>query len=246
LRDVRWPASAEVSPPPDGTVLVCCALLGGEGRDFAQAARVLSAEERQRAGRFLTGEPRRRYVVSRLVLRRILGACLGVAPDQVRIESNMLGKPQLAGGERIDFNLAHSGDLLLVAVARAIRVGVDVERIRPLNDAQAIARRFFSPHEADWLQERQDAERDRAFFRLWTRKEAVLKATGEGISSGLDTISVLGADGTFPDTVRRRGAGVEEAVWALIELEPANGFVGALACPAQARPVELRRVCLDA
>jgi 4'-phosphopantetheinyl transferase len=237
--ELRWPAADALLPPPAGGVAVWGAWLSGNARPTsAPAGMGLAAEEQARALKFLTAELRQRYVASRLVVRRLLGACLGLAPERVPIQSDARGKPHLEGGG-FEFNLAHSGDLLLVAVAKRMPVGVDVERVRPLRDATAIARRFFTAREADWLETRSGAERGRAFFRLWTRKEAVLKATGEGISSGLNTIELLDHTGAFKDTVARGGGGVDATGWRLKELDPARGFIGALAWPAQAGPVEV-------
>ena len=119
-------------------------------------------------------------------------------------------------------------------------MGVDVERCRPLNDCQAIARRFFTKREADWLEGFRGAALDRAFFRLWTRKEAILKSTGEGISGGLDSLELLAAGGSFRPVVIRSAGGAAEQGWGLTELVPAAGFAGALALPADAGRVELQ------
>ncbi len=237
--DLRWPASDVILPPAPGAVAVWCALLQCDTRQLVEPGPPLSLDEQARALKFLSEELRQRYVASRVIVRRILGACLGVAPERVPMRSDAKGKPHLAGDCGVQFNLAHSSDLLVVAVAQGLPVGVDVERVRPLNDAPSIARRFFTRSEADWLEAQEGADGDRSFFRLWTRKEAALKATGEGISSGLNSIELLDDAGAFKNTVVRNAGDAAQTVWTLRELEPARGFVGALAWPAGTGPVDV-------
>lgn len=165
-----------------------------------------------------------------------------MAPERVAFETDARGKPRLATESGVEFNLAHSADLMVLAVTRGVAVGVDVERVRPMNDAQGIARRFFTPREADWLQYQKGAELERAFFNAWTRKEAILKATGEGISSGLASIELLDADGQFLPLISH---GLHGAMWALHALEPATGFVAALALPFHATKTELRTASFE-
>lgn len=239
--DLHWPVTAVVGPPVPGRVQLWCGLLHCEPTVLAEISRLLAPDEIQRASQFRTETLRQRFVTSRGVLRTILGKCLDVAPEQVRFETDAKGKPRLVESAGVEFNLAHSADLLLLAVTRGVTVGVDVERIRRLNNSQAIARRFFTKREADWLQDRTDGQLDRAFFDLWTRKEAVLKATGEGISGGLASLELLRPDGSFNDTVVSEPRGSPAGDWAVYELEPALGFVGALALPGSAGPIALQK-----
>jgi 4'-phosphopantetheinyl transferase len=238
--DLRWPAMRDVSPPKPGIVQVLCSLLRCEPDMLSELESGLSAEEALRAARFRTEELRHRFIVTRAVLRSVLGRCLAVAPAQVRFAANATGKPHLAEGRGISFNLAHTGDVMLLAVTSGIPVGVDVERIRSLNDAFGIADRFFTSREAAWLRSKQAATIDRAFFSLWTRKEAILKATGEGIGSGLDTLELLKANGRFHDTVTRHQKDSEITAWSLTELEPGTVFIGALALPVSAGTIHLQ------
>jgi 4'-phosphopantetheinyl transferase len=117
----------------------------------------------------------------------------------------------------------------VVAVAHGLEVGVDLERVRPLADAAAIAERFFAPRETAALLALPEAERERAFFACWTRKEAFIKATGEGLSRPLDEFEVAFRPGE-PARVTRVGDDPgEAALWSLLGFEPAPGFLGALA-----------------
>lgn len=160
----------------------------------------LSAEEIERAARFQFERDRRRFVAARAGLRRVLGAYLGCGAREIRFEAEAMGKPRTAG---IEFNLSHSHELALVAVAGGTAVGVDVEYLRPQPDAVAIARRFFPPAEAAAV-----GEDPGVFFRVWTQREAWLKAEGAGLA----------------------GLGRERpAAWTVLDLEPAAGYVGAVA-----------------
>lgn len=145
----------------------------------------LSVAERARAGRFVRPESARRFVAARGRLREILGACLGAPPAALDLARTNRGKPRLAGDfadSGLEFNLAHTGGRGLLAVCRGAEVGVDLEARRPV-DAPLLARRVFSSRERELLERVADDERQRAFFELWTRREALLKCRGEGIWS---------------------------------------------------------------
>jgi 4'-phosphopantetheinyl transferase len=176
-------------------------------------------------------------VVSRILLRRVLGACLARPADRLEFITDANGKPHLADAAGLHFNLAHTGDLMVLAVTAGSPVGVDVERVRELKDACGIARRFFTARESGWLQGRRGKGLSLAFFRLWTRKEAILKATGEGLSRGLEVLELLDKRGRLLPSVSRGSPG---AVWRLHALEPAAGFVAALAVPADRGDVRLK------
>lgn len=158
---------------------------------------ILDDEERAQAGRFRVDAARRRFVVSHAALRLILGRITGTAPESLRFArhcghcgSTRHGKPHLPGSSGLDFSLAHSGGLALIAAAQGRRVGVDVERVRPGTDVLAVAHHALSPAERLEIESASaDEERRRAFFRCWTRKEAYLKARGVGLAGGLDSVA---------------------------------------------------------
>ena len=234
-----------MKPPGPGVVQVWCARLRGEPGMVVELERTLSVEEGRRAAGLLTEELRHRFVISHGVLRQILGKCLEVTPKQVRFQTDAKGKPRLLGSPGFEFNLSHTADLMLLAVTYAVPVGVDVERIRRLKDSRALARRFFSKREADWLQRQNDGELDRAFFRMWTRKEAILKAIGDDIWRGLASHELLKIDGSLNDTVTDESKGRAGEVWAVHELEPATGFVGALAVPDRVVGVQFQKAAFQ-
>ncbi|HEY5613775.1 MAG TPA: 4'-phosphopantetheinyl transferase superfamily protein [Lysobacter sp.] len=163
--------------------------------------------------------------------REWLAAQLGVAPGALALGRDVRGRPRLdAPHASHDCNWSHSGDGLLLALGKGVRVGADLERIRPRPRAQALAERFFTVQEARWLAISSETERDRdrAFVRLWCAKEAVLKAHGHGLSFGLDRLRFesLGDALQLVDCDPALGA---PAAWSLREFEPAPGYLAALA-----------------
>ncbi len=149
----------------------------------------LAPSERERAERFRFLQDRHRFTVGRGILRSLLGGYLGLAPGAVPLTHTPRGKPYLAGGVPLAFNLSHSQGVAIYAFAWEVDLGVDLEILRPVPEAARLAARFFSAAEAEAIAALPEAERSRGFFRVWTRKEAYLKATGEGIP-GLGAIEV--------------------------------------------------------
>lgn len=152
-------------------------------------AQTLSTDEYIRAERFYFERDKNRFIVARASLRTILGSYLGVAAEQVQFCYGHRGKPALAqpyAKSGLCFNLSHSGDLAVCAVTRDREIGVDVELIRPITEAEQIAKRYFSVRENASFQALPNSERQAGFFYHWTRKEAYLKAEGEGLSADSD------------------------------------------------------------
>ena len=194
----------------------------------------LSSQEQERAGRFAQERERERFVAARGFLRSILGSCLGVEPYRIELELSTKGKPSLGGAlacSGLEFNLAHSGGLGVIAVSRCGMVGVDVEQVRPVPELGGVIERFFSARECAEIRKQSGEEALAAFFKLWTRKEAWLKAAGEGITGALDCIEVVDLSQVQrqPGRPRHGKPGVRLH---LFDLAPAPGFVGALAVSA--------------
>ena len=191
---------------------------------------ILSAAELERASRFRFEEHRNRYIVAHGWLRQLLGAYLGRPPAVLDFEFGINGKPALAATpttSELYFNLSHSDDLSLVAVCHRTPVGVDIERIRGMEDAAELVTRFFSKPEAAKFSALPEADKTVAFFNLWTRKEAWLKATGQGIGHLLDRIEVSFLP-EEPASLLKVPEGFPDAShWSLCPLDPAAGFVGA-------------------
>ncbi len=147
----------------------------------APAQALLSTEELERSRRFRFEHDQRRYVAAHVALRERIGQQLGRSPGELSFETGLHGKPRLhVAGWHV--NLSHSGDLALIGLAEGIEIGVDLEVIRPVDDARFLAESVFGPTERRALEPLSGQERDRAFLQGWTRKEACLKALGTGLS----------------------------------------------------------------
>ncbi|HMC34328.1 MAG TPA: 4'-phosphopantetheinyl transferase superfamily protein [Myxococcales bacterium] len=236
-----WPA-----PPPDpmplpGEVSAVFADLAVTPGRLCQLTAGFTQRERQRAESFATDEWRDRWSAARGTLREVLGHALRIAPEAVALRYRRHGKPELdpdcapLAGE-LRFNLSHSGERALIALAR-VEVGADVERLKPRR-TDDIARRFFVPGEQRRLFSLSPVEREQAFFRLWTCKEAFLKVTGEGLSRSTRSYEVE----VGPDGARLLWAtGIHDAAerFSVYPLDPGNGYAAALF--AEARGLTLRR-----
>ena len=188
---------------------------------------LLAPEEKARADRFHFVRDRNRFVVARGRLRELLGAYLRQAPASLEFTYAQHGKPSLAGDNLtsgLSFNLSHSGDMVVYAIARERNLGIDVEYMRSDAASEGIAQRYFSAREVDDLQSLPVQGRVEGFFNCWTRKEAYLKATGMGLQIALDSFAV----NLLPGQPAQFLSGVE-AKWQLAAHRPAEGYAAALA-----------------
>jgi 4'-phosphopantetheinyl transferase len=232
----RPPEPSWVSPTahpdlPVGEVQVWRGSLDRPEVVVGRLERLLSADERTRADRFYAARDRERFIVGRGMLRTILGRYLGTEPERLVFHYGGRGKPSLGegAGSSIEFNLAHSQGLALLAVARGRRVGIDVEQVRALADADGIVDRFFSRREAEAYRALPAGGRPEAFFRCWTRKEAYIKAIGEGFSLPLERFAVTLGPEEPPQLIDVEGRPGEAGRWSLRDLAAGPGFAAAIA-----------------
>jgi 4'-phosphopantetheinyl transferase len=198
---------------------------------MARLCQVLSADERDRAARFHFDRDRRRFMAGRGLLRLILARYLDRPPGSLRLSYGPRGKPALAesrGTPPLRFNVSHAAGLALYAVGRDRELGVDVERIAPELEA-GIAERFFSPREVAALARVPPDRRSESFFACWTRKEAYVKAKGDGLALGLDQFDVSLAPGEPAALLHVDGDPGETVRWSLLALDPGTGYAAALA-----------------
>ncbi len=189
---------------------------------------LLDATERARAERFHFARDRTRFVAAHAGLRRTLGAKLDAPPAALSLVTRPNVKPRFAASTGWHFNLSHSGGVALVAVTDAGPVGVDVEVLRDLPDMAAVAQEVFTPDERSALFALPQHDRAAGFFRAWTRKEAVIKATGEGFAADLKAFGVtLGPDA--PAGFARPPAVAGGCHFALEHVDPGCGAVAAVA-----------------
>lgn len=195
-------------------------------------AALLSADERARAERFRPPGAWRRFVVAHGWLRRVLGAALDADPASLVFGIGPWGKPVLSGpwaDAGLQFNLSHSHELALMAVTTGRAVGVDLERLRPIPRATQLAERYFAdPERADLARVAGSAAEAATFFNCWTRKEAFVKAQGQGLAWPLDSFAVSCLPGEAASLAWCREGSAEAARWQLAELQPGGGYVGAV------------------
>jgi 4'-phosphopantetheinyl transferase len=223
-----------------GTVEVWSVALDDQPPALLQLIQTLvSADEAERARKFYFERDWRRFLVGRGILRLLLGNYLGRGPRELVFTYGPHGKPVLAsaGEPPVEFNLAHSDGLALLAFTRAAPLGVDLERIRDMPDWEQIAHTYFPPREIARVYAAAPDQRRQAFFRAWTRQEALLKAAGVGLGGGTvrrhpDDRDGLDGDGPggVPDTGHE---------FSLHTLDVAPGYAAALAAVADARAVTM-------
>lgn len=227
-----WPVPSRVPTLARGEVHAWRAWLYLPPAVLARLAASLTEEERQRAARFVLEGHRQRFIAAHGALRAILALYLGCPAATLRFGHGPRGKPLLlepAGTLDLRFNLAHADNLALCAVTRGAEVGADVEAIRPLPDADKIAARFFSLQEQAMFRRLPAGERQEAFFLGWTRKEAYLKALGDGLARPLSGFSVTLQPSEPARLLAVEGDPLEVARWSLLALHPAPGYAAALA-----------------
>ena len=217
--------------PERGEVRLFLAWLNPEPARLGALRALLSAREEQRAQKFATEELRGRWVAARGMLRELVGAAQGVPAREVQFRYAAHGKP---GADGLRFNVSHSGDRALYALSPDVEVGVDVELPRTRR-TDALARRFFAPGEQERLFALPEPARVDAFFRLWTCKEAFLKATGEGLSRSLRSYEI--------DPARGRVLWAEREVaarWSVMPLDVPDPYRAALVAEGTPRVRQVR------
>lgn len=191
---------------------------------MACCGNLLATAERDRAARFKFEKDRRLYTAAHAALRSILAGYLNVAPGDLEFEIGQRGKPRLVptfSKDSLEFNLSHSSEVALIAVTRGREIGVDVEHIKKEFAFAEVAERYFTAREVSAIRALPEGLQRRAFYQCWTSKEAFLKAKGVGLSGELDEVEIHGqgrvqVKSTLPG-------------WYLSELNPCDGYVGAVA-----------------
>ena len=196
-----------------------------------EGAQTLSLAEHAAGARFKSPILQTRFLQRRVALRAILAGYLGVPAAELLFTENEFGKPALhasLASTGLSFNSSHSGPVAVIAVGKSRRIGIDVEAVRPIKDAEKIAARFFSSQESTALRALDPDDRNTGFLQCWTRKEAVIKALGGGLSIPLDSFAVSLQPHQPAAILAWSIPGTVAAAWRLYHLEPTAGFVGAL------------------
>ena len=196
---------------------------------------LLSSDEIARADRFRFAKDRNHFIAARGVLRTLLSAYLGINSDELRFSYAEKGKPSLEESQQcaINFNLAHSHGMAIYAFSSGREVGVDLEYLREDLAGEKIAERFFSPREIEILKNVPAELRKEAFFNCWTRKEAYIKARGEGLSMPLDEFDVSFAPGEPAALLLNHTEPAEVTRWSMRSIPMPSGYVAALVVEGQ-------------
>jgi 4'-phosphopantetheinyl transferase len=208
---------------------------------------LLDAGETRRADRLRVDAARRLFIAGRALARTVLGSTLGCAPASLQLVISDLGKPRLArppGGQDLHFNIAHSGAVVVLATTTGIELGADVESRRTKRPHLQLARRFFTPVEADAVAHAEGADRQRVFLHLWTAKEAVLKATGSGLRMPVREVEVDPDPDEGPRVLNLGGDTDAAAAWTLLRQEVPGEWLATVAYRGPRRPFEIREVGL--
>ena len=224
-------ARQRAAPCTEGAVQVVVARTDVGSESVRASAAVLSDGERERARRFAFDRDRRLFIVARALLRRLLAARLDIPPESVELAYGKRGKPALAGrfaASDLRFNLSHSEDVAVYAFASGSELGIDVEAVRAIPDADDLAARCFSRREQARYQALDPRDRALGFFQCWTRKEAFIKALGDGMYHPLDRFDVSLAPGEPAEILRVGDVPGEQCGWRLEAFSPVPGFVAAV------------------
>jgi len=222
----EWLSPVETLALPDDAVHVWRALLEVDPSTLRHLKSTLAQNELERAERFIFDPDRNHFIAARGILRDVLGRYLRCAPQTIDFVYGALGKPAiLSGGSRhpLRFNLSHSHGLAVIGIAREREIGIDVEMIRPEFASDDIAKRYFSAKEIDELSRLPTELRTEGFFLCWTRKEAYIKARGEGLHIPLDSFNVSLTPGISPELNTSHSSR-----WSLRSFSPEPGYVAAV------------------
>jgi 4'-phosphopantetheinyl transferase len=244
----RWPAWSTVPALHPRDVHVWFVNLDDPGWPEARFARSLSPLERRRAARTARRRDRRDLIIRRGLLRLLLASYLASRPEAVGLSTGASGRPEVvdaAGEPRLRFNCSRSEGGAVIALTAARRVGVDLEALRDVPEAHRIAERWFTPREQRALAAAPTDRRSEVFLRSWTRLEAAVKATGEGLTEGFgqwDPRSSIGAGSVDP----RSGRAVAPSVtWSTWTLEPDARYVGTLVVEGAGQRLVCRELVAD-
>ena len=237
--EISLAANRAIAPLPIGPTAsfandeyeVVVARLDVEPEAVCVLATLLADAERDRAHRFAFDRDRRRFIVARARLRQLLSTRLAVRPESVELIYGKHGKPALApqfADSGPSFNVSHSEDIAVYAFSMGREIGIDIEAVRTIPDADAIAARFFSPRENEAYLALNLRDRARGFFNCWTRKEAFIKALGDGLAHPLDRFDVSLAPDEPAKILRVADAPGDACGWALHSFSPGPGLIGAI------------------
>ncbi|MBI3153479.1 MAG: 4'-phosphopantetheinyl transferase superfamily protein [Chloroflexi bacterium] len=227
---------APLSSPLTGSDLhVWCAALSGSPQKLTHYSSLLSPDETARANRFYFERDRHRYIFGRGILRILLSSYLGKEASRITFLYGQHGKPAIEAP--LHFNLAHSNDWAVFVFVRDSEIGIDIEHIRPLQDADDFARQFFTTNESAWINSLPHDQKWNGFYKLWTCKEAYLKANGSGLTVPLNQAEISFSKNDTAKLTSIGGDVKEASKWRLELFKPVEGYQAALAIERYDGPV---------
>lgn len=205
---------------------------------------LLSGDEIERANRFHFAKHRRRFVIARAAAREILGKYLEISPRKLIFSYGAKGRPEISNDlnkRAMKFSLSHSRDLALLAIAQGLSLGIDVEFINGECATDDIAERVFAPREIRTLRSIIPTRRVEAFFSCWTRKEAYVKALGEGLGMPLKSFDVPFGPGVSAAVISVRMSAKDALTWSIYDINAAPGYKAALVIEGEGHQMRYRR-----
>ncbi len=229
----QWAAPPADIRLPENEVHVYAAALDVPQAKLDAFWQTLTTDEQARAQQFYFEHDRHHYIVARGLLRLLNGRYLSTPPSHIQFTYGQHGKPALAAqhhhkNQILEFNLSHSHGMALIGFSWNRPLGVDIEPVRFIKDGDQIAKRFFSAWEYEQYTAVSPQDKPQAFFNCWTRKEAYIKAIGDGLSCPLNAFDLTLTPGKPATLLRVRGSQVEAKKWQLHSLQPRPNFVGAI------------------
>jgi 4'-phosphopantetheinyl transferase len=191
--------------------------------------KLLSPDEKNRSGKFRFVKDRRNFIAARGILRILLGKYLEINPIEISFQYSRFGKPGIANNDSLRFNISHSQNMALFAFTKKFAIGIDVEFVNPDIEAKDIATNFFSTNEILNLLALPAEQQTLGFFNCWTRKEAFIKAVGEGLSFPLDKFEVSLEPGKPAKLLATHWEPAAVSKWSIYSMSPRANFVGCLA-----------------
>lgn len=198
----------------------------------------LSPDEIERASKYKFERDRRVFITARSALRRLLGKYLGIDPTKIGFFYNSYGKPNIIQDKQLNFNVSHSEKNIVIAFAKGLGIGVDIEKIKNDFDPMELAENFFSQEEIKALSNHEEESRYRAFYRCWTRKESFIKALGQGLSYPLDSFAVSLDNDHTAQFLKIDGIPDPKKSWQLLSFIPAEGYIAALSTNVKPKAIQ--------
>lgn len=199
---------------------------------------LLSPDEIERANKYIFERDYRQYIMARGVLRFLSGKYLRVDPSKIVFHYGDYGKPKYQGSSPINFNVSHSGERTIIAFSKGLTIGADIEKIKNNFNVMELAENFFSKEEIKALKKIDKEDRQRAFYRCWTRKESFIKAVGQGLSYPLDSFAVSLTDDHNAKFLKIDGISDPTKSWQLHSFIPAEGYIGALSVKGDPKAIQ--------